>query len=44
MKLYDVTNYESSNTMPEKDVQNTLVGAKLNYTRVNSLFNRPVVY
>lgn len=44
MKLYDVTNYESSNTMSEKDVQNTLVGAKLNDTRVDSLFNRPVVY
>lgn len=44
MQLYDVTSYDPSLQVPKMQVQNTLLSTSLTYTRVDSLFHRPVVY
>lgn len=44
MQLYDVTSYEPSLPVEKTTLHSTLVSASLAYTRVDSLFRRPVVY
>ncbi|MEO6358938.1 MAG: hypothetical protein ABIU77_06625 [Ferruginibacter sp.] len=44
MHLYNVTSYDPVLPLGSLLTHNTLLGASLSFTRVDSLFNRPVVY